>query len=377
MKKAVIIAGTIIIIIFIIGYFSKNKGKSGSGSATPSQRPSSSPAKSEGKTISEKDLGYSLTIPENWVSEKNGQFSRLYYQNTSEPGAGPGNFLYISVVPKGFQGSAGEIYNYNAEDVSSMRKMEARAEYTVGGIENPELAQYFTYKREEDRMLGGYGAQVYTNAKPWEFPAGTTEHRYFIFFEEATFIIGSYTGGEISKNESDAVFSSLSLSPKTVKYLPPPAADAEWKQYDNKTAGVSFEYPVSWNVQSGSQNFQNGDLIAFVVIGQNQRPQTELYDGVSFAVMNPVSEDSSVEEWAKKTYGTTSEMDPESPPEYSKVSFGGKTYEKVYVCGLGCFTYFHTKQNGKIYGFMLMAAGPNSAFYESQASRLLSSVAYY
>ena len=153
--------------------------------------------------------------------------------------------------------------------------------------------------------------------------------------------------------------------------------DTGWVTYDNKIWGLTFRYPESWPVRDDGQSFENGDLLALQVVGQTQELQMELYDGVAFAVMNPVVTNQDLSEWTRETYGTTSELDPQSSPEYTEARFGGVRYEKVYVCGWGCFTYFHKKQNGKIYGFMLLAVGPDAPLYESTASEIMESIRYY
>lgn len=331
----------------------------------------------------EKDLGFTLSLPSNFIVEKNGQFSRLYYKENSQTGTGPRNFLYISVIPKGKENVEGEIYNYNQKDLNILQKLEFGKSAVMGDAEENNLAEYFTYTRIEGAMMGGYGATAFINKKPWEFPSGTTEYRYVIPFEQATYLVGAYTSvgsssyGSITKEEFDEVIKNLRLKPESVTTaFTSPAPEGEWKQFSDQHAGISFEYPSAWTQRKDSQSFPEGDLFSLFVSGQTQRPQTELYDGVMFAVMKPIPFITDIKAWMKERYLNQPEMDSNNPPKITGVSFGGNTYEKVKVCGLGCFTYYHIVQNGKLYGFVSNAVGPQESIYEAAISRILSSVKY-
>lgn len=335
------------------------------------------------KNFDEKDLGFSLSLPSNFIAEKNGQFSRLYYKENSQTGVGPRNFLYISVIPKGKENVEGEIYNYNQKDLNTLQKLEVGKSAVMGDAEANNLAEYFTYTRIDGEMVGGYGVTAFINKKPWEFPSGTTEYRYIIPFEQATYLVGAYTSvgsssdGSITKEEFDEVIKNLRLTPETVTTaFTSPAPEGEWKKFSDPQAGISFEYPSAWTQRKESQSFPEGDLFSLFVSGQTQRPQTELYDGVMFAVMKPLEFTADIKAWMKERYQNQPEMDSNNPPKISEVSFGGYTYEKIKVCGLGCFTYYHIDQNGKLYGFVTMAVGPNETVYEAAVSRILSSVKY-
>jgi len=52
-------------------------------------------------------------------------------------------------------------------------------------------------------------------------------------------------------------------------------------------------------------------------------------------------------------------------------------YEKITICGLGCFPYYHIKINGKIYGYLGFAVGPNENYYNSMIGQIISSIKYY
>ncbi len=330
-----------------------------------------------GQTVS--GPGYTLRLPDGFVEEENGEWSRLYFKKSDEPGAGPTDMIYVSVVPVGVVIGEGEIYNYSAKVTDTLRRLKQDEQVVVSeGI--PDLTQYYTYTRTGDRMLGGYGAQAYVNEKPWEFPEGTVERRYLVFFAQATYLVGSYSGADtvspyfLTDSEIENIISTITFSPETVFARPNVQNSDDWKTYDNRTWGLTFRYPSAWQVGDGGQNFQNGDLFSLTHIGQTQRPQTELYDGVSFAVMLPVTTDEELADWMKRTYGMQSELAPDRPPQYSEKTIGANRYETVSVCGLGCFTYYHLQSGGEVYGFMVMAEGPDAHVYQQDAEKILASV---
>ena len=338
---------------------------------------------SDGIKIIEKDLGYTLTIPKNYIGETNGDFSRTYRPDVQNTGQGPINFLYISVVPKGKEGEEGTIYNYSQNNIQTLRNMAIGETRSFGGNTDPNLNQYFSYQRDADLMLGGYGAKSFVNTKPWEFPNGTTEYRYLVEFEAVIFIIGGYTGedidlqGTITKSEMDSIFADLKITPETITSYSPPPTINEWKTYTNKEAGLTFEYPGNWQFRTDGQNFPDKDIFGLFVVGQTQRPQTELYDGVNFAVMKPQATDLDTLSWMKTRYETNQPEYPDRPPKYESVSFSGLRYEKITICGLGCFPYYHIKINGKIYGYLGFAVGPNENYYNSMIGQIISSIKYY
>lgn len=150
----------------------------------------------------------------------------------------------------------------------------------------------------------------------------------------------------------------------------------EWETFSDASAGISLQYPPDWQVQETAQSFRNGDLFSILIVGQQQRPQTELYDGARFAVMNPVVTDTETLTWMRENYESEPPIDPERPPQYGNISFGSVQYDTITVCGLGCFTYYHTKQNRKIYGFLMFAEGSDKAVYEQTLEHIMESVEF-
>ena len=333
-----------------------------------------------GQFFDEPDLGFTITLPLHFSVEQNGQFSRLFTKKTSTP-MGVSSFIYISVAPLTKELEAGEVYNYSKADYEKLLKTQIGDQAVLGNSPDTNLNSYFTYLRNEGAMIGGYGANAYINTKPWEFPTGTVEYRYIIPFSSHAYIIGGYISPDdsdgVTKTEFDQIIASLKLKPDSVRLVQvTPVAEGEWKTFTDTSNGLLFGYPSNWKQQTASQFFENGDIFAIQVIGQTQRPQTELYDGANFAVMRPIFSDMEVLEWMKSRYENDEPVDSSRPPVYESVSFGGMRYEKVTVCGLGCFPYYHIKKSGKIYGFLGFAAGPNETTYQEVIGRILSSVTY-
>src|SRR5205823_2581487 len=78
----------------------------------------------------------------------------------------PPNFIYVSVIPKGFQSRGGEIYNYNTPDTETLLAMAVGRSQALHST--PDLAKWFTYTREPDTVVGGHAAATYVNGQPWE-----------------------------------------------------------------------------------------------------------------------------------------------------------------------------------------------------------------
>lgn len=371
---------TIVILIIFLGIYGIYANLSRPQINGPLPTPSDNAG--DAQAIDDVDLGFTIKLPPDFSVEQNGQFSRLITKKTSESPVGTSSFIYISVVPLVQETEEGEVYNYSKNDYEKLLKTQVGDQVVLGNSPDANLNSYFTYTREEGAMVGGYGANVYINTKPWEFPAGTVEYRYIIPFSAASYIIGGYispennTGG-VTKAEFDQIITSLQLKPDDIRLVKiTPVAEGEWKTFNDSSSGLSFEYPSNWKKLTTSQFFENGDIFAIQAIGQTQRPQTELYDGANFAVMRPVVTDMETLEWMKSRYSQGEPVDASRPPVYESVSFGGMRYEKVTVCGLGCFPYYHIKKNGKVYGFLGFTAGPNETEYQGVIDRILSSVTY-
>jgi hypothetical protein len=129
------------------------------------------------------------------------------------------NFLYVSVIPDGFESGGDEIiYNYDpatAQTLLSMQVGESRSLH-----DEPTLAPWFTYTRLPDTALADRVAQTYENTQPWEFPPGTKEIRYYLQANGCTYLIGGYLAtvgsgqpGAIDEDLFNQIIASFRLAP--------------------------------------------------------------------------------------------------------------------------------------------------------------------
>lgn len=335
---------------------------------------------------SSKDLinSYSIKVPEGFVIENDGQYSRKIMRDTNAIGVGPSSFVYISVVPANKQNESGTIYNYNQNDFVKLVRSQPGASIILGDSPDKDLNSYFTYTHSESKMVGGYGAKSFINQKPWEFPSGTTEYRYIIETIKANYIIGGYLLNDttspyyLSMQQFEEILSNIQLTPDTVTLTDmKPVTDGETKTFRDTQNGLTFTYPSDWEVRKDSQNFPEKDLFGLIKIGVTQRPYTEMYDGAMFSVMIPISAPVNLNAWIIERYGATSEAAPaDDKPVFSKYSANNINYEVIRTCGLGCFDYYHTIQNGKLYGYMLKADGPQEKEYREALLNILNSATY-
>ena len=136
--------------------------------------------------------GYAIDHPSNMQATNQGTYNWILTFTATEPSGPVPNFLYISVIPDGFQSSEpGAIYNYDAAQTQALLNMQVGESRSLH--EDPNLADWFKYTRLPDAALfGGQFAQAYENAQPWEFPPGTKEIRYYLKANGCTYLIGGY-----------------------------------------------------------------------------------------------------------------------------------------------------------------------------------------
>lgn len=146
------------------------------------------------QTYTNSEFGYSLKVPEEFEITPNGVNGMMFVKKSQEPGQGPTNFIYVSVVTPDFRNAEGEIYNYNSKDFSALALTEVGGRKSLVEGATPDLSSYFTYTRLEDITIDGATASAYLNSSPWEFPMGTKEYRYVIDKGDNIYVIGGYTG---------------------------------------------------------------------------------------------------------------------------------------------------------------------------------------
>lgn len=379
--KRFLLAFLIVIVaaLALVGLVRLSASRNG-GTLQPTLQPSSSPTTQSpmASPTLETGVGYTLLLPTEFESESMGTYSRLYKKKSTSGSEDIKTFAYVSVIPNSSSTASGEIYNYSKADVDALRRLPLN-ESVVLGAKNLPTAQYFTYTHVSDTMIGGYGAKVFRNTSPWEFPVGTEEYRYLLEFGNVTYLLGGYVGTQsaasLQKSDLDQLFSTFSVKPESIQAINSPVPTGSFKIYSNTQAGVSLSYPTGWPLVEDTTQFQDGDLFSLRVRGQTTRPQSELSDGIVFSVMKPQPITQDLRSWMQGRYRAEPGGDSKEP-EYSTVSFAGKTYQKVIVCGMGCFTYYHIVNNNRVYGFLVFAVGPHEATYVSTASKILSSVTF-
>ena len=163
------------------------------------------------------------------------------------------------------------------------------------------------------------------------------------------------------------------LSPSTPPVASPSPAAAQvsqqdWQLFENKQYNISFRYPPTWSVNPTTQIFENGDLVAVQFTGATQKEQTEFYDGARFVVMIPQATTLDLNSWVNSKHSSNVSG---TPPQFSDTVINGVTFRKVYECGLGCFTYYYTVADGKVFGVVVSAAGSQEVELNATLSEIL------
>lgn len=167
---------------------------------------------------SQGQCGYSINHPSDLQGTSQGTDSWILSQALTEPSGPATNFVYLSVIPDGFQGQAGEIYNYDPVEAQTLLVMQVGETKSLREFAN--TTQGFTYTRLPDTTLSNQVAQTYENTQPWEFPMGTKEIRYYLRANGCTYLIGGYvdvTGsqpsGSINEERFDQIIATFRLAP--------------------------------------------------------------------------------------------------------------------------------------------------------------------
>jgi hypothetical protein len=154
--------------------------------------------------------GYALSFPADMEGISQGTYSwSLSYTSTQPSGPVP-NFIYISVIPDGFQSSeSGVIYNYDAVETEFLLNMQVGESGSWReGTNLADTAPWFTHTRLPDTTLGNQTARTYENTQPWEFPPGTKEIRYYLQANGCTYLIGGYMA-TVGSGEPGAISQEL------------------------------------------------------------------------------------------------------------------------------------------------------------------------
>jgi hypothetical protein len=153
---------------------------------------------------------YSINYPPGMEGTDNGDYSWTLGMKLANPDEGARNFIYLSVIPVGFQSSGGDIYNYNTAEADILLNMQVGESKSLH--EGSDTATGFSYTRQPDTILNGQTAKVYENTQPWEFPQGTKEIRYYVPTEAYTYLLGGYvdtTGSDQPGAITEALFGQI------------------------------------------------------------------------------------------------------------------------------------------------------------------------
>jgi len=167
--------------------------------------------------VSQGQCGYTISHPADMQLTGQGMYSGILSTSASESDAPFPNFVYISVIPNGFQGEAGEIYNHDPLATETLLNMQVGESKPLH--DNLNAAQGFTYTRLPDVTLSDQSAQTYENTQPWEFPTGTKEIRYYLQGNGCTYLVGGYMDtlgsdqtGVMNEELFDQIISTFRLS---------------------------------------------------------------------------------------------------------------------------------------------------------------------
>ena len=167
---------------------------------------------------SQGQCGYTLSHPADMEGASQNEYSWIVSPAATDAGGPFPNFVFVSVIPVGFQNEPGAIYNYDPVATETLLKMQVGESKSLH--ENPDLAPSFTYTRLPDITLSDQVAQMYENNQPWEFPVGTKEIRYYLQANGCIYLIGGYMdttasgqAGAMNKELFDQIIATFRLAP--------------------------------------------------------------------------------------------------------------------------------------------------------------------
>jgi hypothetical protein len=133
---------------------------------------------------------YAISFPSEMQLTKEGSFSETIRFNLANPDEGARNFVYVSVIiPENQSMDSENVYNYDSAEAEILRSMQIGERKALREVPD---ASPWTYQRMSDTPISEHTAQTYENDKPWEFPEGTKEIRYYLSLDGCTYLIGGY-----------------------------------------------------------------------------------------------------------------------------------------------------------------------------------------
>lgn len=136
-----------------------------------------------------------------------------------------------------------------------------------------------------------------------------------------------------------------------------------------------IKYPRDWITEDNTQVFSEGDLFSVKIIGKSQKTSTELYDDAGLTIGVPIETNKDLLTWVKEYYPIKNIND--KPNVFTEEKIGLLHFQKVYTCGLGCFTYYNIKHNNNVYKIMIFAEGPNKSNYLTILNLMLSTFKFF
>jgi hypothetical protein len=138
----------------------------------------------------QQQCGFTISHPTEMQGASQDSYSWLITTSTTDPDQAARNFVYVTAIPNDFQSGTELAYNYDPAAVDLLMNIQVGEAKPVHA--SPDMAQWFTFTRRPDVMIGDQMAQAYENTQPWEFPAGTKEIRYYLKANDCTYQIGGY-----------------------------------------------------------------------------------------------------------------------------------------------------------------------------------------
>lgn len=162
---------------------------------------------------------YVIGHPSDMDGASQDAYSWLLTPASAGPDGPAPNFVYISVIPDDFQ-AGGDVFIYNYDPTATQTLLSMQVGESKAIHQNPDIASSFTYTRLPDEVLSSQTAQAYENTRPWEFPPGTKEIRYYLKANGCTYLIGGYMAaagsgqpGAIDEKLFDQIIATFRLAP--------------------------------------------------------------------------------------------------------------------------------------------------------------------
>lgn len=132
------------------------------------------------------------------------------------------------------------------------------------------------------------------------------------------------------------------------------------KTYTDSKYGIQFNYPDDWATNTGTQIFENGDIITVEKLGPSQKPQTDFYDGVRFTVGLPIETEATLDQYL---------TDPDPTLKVATFALGENVFGQVD-------DYYYTKRGNLIYQLFLFSEGQDKDQNQAVLQEILASFSF-